>query len=486
MNHEQINFNKNDLEIEEYLKKMEEERRFFEEETELKIQKIKEPVLKEDFNKQKEIIKIDYQPFDPELELKNILKLPKEEKKEALKKYRKELIKQKEGIAKLEQDLESEIKSNPDKNADGYFNLVKERAKDLKLSEKQISLFKKVLEEYQKRHQNIKEVLNEYKDPKELFKSCFGKEPEGKIEIIETPIMIYFRCHNVKDFAYVYLTKTFQKDIKSEDLKVTEADINKAKNINGMIISESLLKKLNNCIALENTGILKEREGAKYEKMPRYATLLHEEQHIIHKLINDIGAPSIEKFLLLKEDIKNKLKGPNPLNEENISELTKYFDISKEEFIKKIKEGGILKFIDDFLVKKFLNNYEKYYEDKAKNEILAHFKVEKNLDHFFNLMISKLSQSSYNFFSETKKEELFKNLKKSFNLIDESILKQKINDIENKYRKKLELAFAVLDFLQEKKGLTRKEIIGLLILEPLNSWPKLVARMESAQINPDF
>lgn len=427
-------------------------------------------------SEKQEVFKLDYKPFDPEAELKKISKLPKAEKKEVLEKYKEELISQKEGIAKLEEELEGEIRKNPDESADKYFKIVQEKAKDLKLSENQLSLFKKVLEEYQKRHKTIEETLKEYKDPKELFKACFGGEPEGKVEIKKTPTMIYFRCYNIKDYALLYslkFLKTLIKDVKLKDLKISKKDIDKAKVYQGVVINKALLPKLNNYIAIENVS----------NPSRLQSPLLHEEQHIINQLIFvEREKLKLADALFLKKFVEENLRGPNPLK--NIPLVAKRLHVSQKELLQKLKSKEFLKFLEKVMAEKYLNSFEKLNELRAKDEILAHYKGGGKIEHIFFSMISKSPHNFYNYFSAPIKNKLLEDLKRIFKLTNERFLKLKIVEMENKYRKNLDKAMGALNFLQEK-GLKRNEIIRLLILEPLNSWFKLVIRMEKVKIDKE-
>jgi len=64
--------------------------------------------------KPKKEFELDYKPFNPEVELKNIKQGDKETRNARLEKYKEELIKQKEGIAEIQTDLENQIRENPD------------------------------------------------------------------------------------------------------------------------------------------------------------------------------------------------------------------------------------------------------------------------------------------------------------------------------------------------------------------------------------
>ena len=75
--------------------------------------------------KEKEF-EIDYEPFDPEAELKNLRKGDKEMRAGRLEEYKKELIRQKEGIAEIQENLEKQLRENPDLPQEELMKIMKE------------------------------------------------------------------------------------------------------------------------------------------------------------------------------------------------------------------------------------------------------------------------------------------------------------------------------------------------------------------------
>lgn len=439
-----------------------------------KIQKSENPV-----KTQEEIYQFNYQPFDPEKELKKILKLPYPEKKEALKNYKKELLVQKLKISNLQRELEEEIKKNPDEGFQYYFQIVLNKAKDLKLSQKQLLLFKNVLKKYERHHKNIELALKKYKDPKDFFKACFGKGPVGKVEIAKSPVMIYLRCHNLEDFTYIYLRKYLKQE---EQIKKTK----KLEKIYGFVVKDVLLKDLENSIAVENTALLNKEFQSKYISNYRLITFKHEEQHIIDSLLGKTSAPSLKKFKNIKRIIKNQISTfvLFPIQVKNISILLPLYNLpnlSEKEILEKIHKKEFSKWLDEAVAKKYLDSFRKFLEKRAKSEILAYYKSQSitYLKGIQNVILKK-DPKGYNYFSLKNKKKLFQVLIKSFPLVDRKEIARYIYQTEKKFEKNTKEALMAAISLLKITDLKMERVVNILFTEPLSQWKKVAKRIEES------
>ena len=120
---------------------------------------------------QEKEFEIDYEPFDPEAELKNLRKGDKEMRAGRLEEYKKELIRQKEGIAEIQENLEKQLRENPDLPQEELMKTVRAKAPEYRLSENQLNLFKETLNRYVTRHQAVREAKKQYPQDKELFRA---------------------------------------------------------------------------------------------------------------------------------------------------------------------------------------------------------------------------------------------------------------------------------------------------------------------------
>ncbi len=382
---------------------------------------------------------LNYEPFDPEVELKLIKaqKGNRETRVKKLKRYKEELINQKEGIAEIQTDLEKQIRVNPDISQKALMNFVLSQAPNYRLSENQLNLFKKTLDNYTKRHQIIERVQEKYPDDRELFRACFGKYPEGKIELIKSPITIYFRCYNIQDYAWIYEEK-FLAPENEKGLK--KAEIKSAKKTDGKVIHNCLIVSLNGLITAENaTGALK-----KVLPKTKKVAFEHEEQHVIKNLFEEqlimtpavkefINSPSLEKLIsYLRFLRKNCIEGN-----------------TKNEILAYYKQGGYtLKDIEGTLLKpeKRGGLYD-YYNSFKKD-------IEKIVEE-------KLTPEIY----KKNKERIEENLKQVF-----------VDEYEQETTRALN---AIKDL--KKMGQSKNEIVHLLITEPLGRWDKLVKRIKTVK-----
>lgn len=381
------------------------------------------------------IIKGEYEEFDPFLELKKIRRGAPEERKKRLAEYKEQLVKQKKGIAELQIDLEEQIRENPDLHPADLMKSVYQKASEYKLSARQLSVFNNILNKYHEQHQAVESNRSFYKDDKELFNACFGHYPQGKIEIIKGPITLYFRCHNIKDYAIIR-----SKKFKPAD-KLARRDIVIAKKSGGTTVINARIPELNGCITAENA------EGRSFDEWSE-KIIKHEEQHAIKRLFKE------EKFRenrhdLFIEDLSKK---------ENQKTLEDYFRFRKKQF-----------------------------EEKAKDEILAYLKegvrdTNAILNTLFRLEEHEGLYDYYRKWHEKggkeEKNKILTKLTKKRAIIDKIIINKTMNKIlVQEYRKDLSRAMIAVRKLQDR-GFSNEKIVKLLITEPLGNWPKLARRLE--------
>jgi len=394
------------------------------------------PKLGQSQEQPKKEFEINYDPFDPEAELKNLRHGDKETRDKKLKKYKEELIKQKEGISEIQIDLEKQIRKNPELIPEELMKTVFAKAPQYRLSENQLNLFKETLNKYTEKHQAIRRARKEYPDDKELFKACFGKYPEGKIKIIETPIMLFFRCYNLKDYAWIRGEKFLDPENKQD---LTEEEIKSTNKSAGICIYQCLIPELKNAVTAQNVSSNKKLalfSAAKETKR----TLEHEEQHAIQDLF-------WEKSPKITEDTIKFVLEQSP----------KYLG-------------------------RYLRRYRRMYEERAKNEILAFYKEGdfSLVEITARLTLSDAKGSYYDF--NKHNEQLIKESLKDW--LTPEVLEKNKEEIEkifkqvfiDEYKDSILHATVAIEALEDL-GKSKKEIISLLITEPLSSWWKLAKRI---------
>ena len=210
---------------------------------------------------------LGYEPFDPIEELKNIRNLspieqslPSKEKRkiraERLAKYKENLMRQKQGIAQAIADLFNAVESAPDMTKEELLLKVKTLAPEYKFTKKQLAYFKYAIEEYLSKHLAVEKYRAMYLKDDDLFEACFGKKPEGKIEVVKGPMTLYFRCYDRDDFAFI---DNFSKHGGDEKL-FKKMDFSVSRNISGVALRSVKIEELAGTVTAENVGI-----NARYE-----------------------------------------------------------------------------------------------------------------------------------------------------------------------------------------------------------------------------
>lgn len=140
--------------------------------------------------------------FDPNIEIKNILKSPN--RTEALADFKTKLAYQQKGMAKIQTELEKTILSNPAVTFDELTSQVNSLSKTYGLSNTQMGKLEDALTIYQERTTRISELLSDYPDKNDLFEAMFGKKPVGRIEISQGQISIHIKTYNTEDYEYMW------------------------------------------------------------------------------------------------------------------------------------------------------------------------------------------------------------------------------------------------------------------------------------------
>lgn len=321
--------------------------------------------------------KIDYEPFDPEAELKNIRKYDKETRPEKLEEYKRELIRQKQGIAEIQNNLEQQIRGNPDLNQEELMKTVSAKAPEYRLSDNQLNLFQETLNRYVEKHQAVREARKQYGDDRELFKACFGKKPEGVVEVIEGPVTLYFRCHDLKDYAWIKREKFLQPPKKQ---KIKRSDLNIAKNSGGYF-PPCLIPSLDNAITVLNASLT---QLLSPDDPWIKGTQIHEEQHAINRLFKEQWFDA------------------------TLSQVKSIYDkVFEDKEIKDYVDKELAERKSSVLLNLYLKSIKKIFENRTRDEILA-FSKEKYYStvKIRRILLRPLDDGGlYDYFSKQKKRD---------------------------------------------------------------------------------
>ena len=401
--------------------------------------------------------------FFPELELKNIRSLPKNEQRQALETYKEKLAYQKEGIAMMQEGFIATIRRNPDVlvpelNA----NLVK-WAKEYGMSNDQIRVAVNILQEYLTKHRAVREFSAKHPNDQEAFEACFGVRPHGKVELVEGPITLYFRCFDSKDYALIHS----QKFLPSSET-VDKKDIKNANKSAGVSIGMSRIKNLKGTIIAENQGSLDAKLdrafsakifslilGTHGDELWR-GTLIHEEQHAIKRLFEE-PLRREEFFDNFWQSLnKNDMDGAENALKNYLRHRREEGEVrAKDEILAYLKEGvSDSATLRTLMEKKGLYNYFK----NSRKDIEDYLKGKNEMGKVF-----------FQAFDLAKNKDLRKGILSSFKKMDKQVFEEEYKDILksgiDSYRTLM------------RSGYSQDQTIALLINEPLDKWKKVVDRI---------
>lgn len=373
--------------------------------------------------------------FAPEAELENIRRAPREGRRELVREFKEKLAYQMEGIAKVQAKAIEAIRQNPNVSAGKLIDLVHEEGFPFGLTYWQKVVAERLAQEYVQRHSAVRQARDKYPDDRDLYQASFGVSPKGKVEVVEGPITLYFRCTNLDDYAWIYN----QRFLTSEKpgFFARRADRAAASQSGGVAISTSLLPELQGAVIAENAAGFFNRRSKESKESQRI--LAHEEQHAINMLLQQDRNTTLAftEYWLAQND------------EERRNALERYLRERRREIA----------------------------DQRAKNEMLAFFKEgRKPKDIRGELTPHNQPHRLYNYLDSEKKNLLdwaLDNLDLGGNeLMVEAI--KKVFEVE--YRRVLKEATEALGTL-EKRGLGKEEIIAILQRTPLDQLPKVAGRL---------
>lgn len=355
--------------------------------------------------------------FLVEEELKKIHSGTMDKKKQKLAEFKRRLMEQKKGIAKIQNTVFNDVQQRPDLTVDEYLEPVSGLFDEFDLSSEQRLAFKKGLEAYVNSRESIKENTKEFVnedgevDGEGLYEKLFNRKPQGRVDVILRPAMIYLMIENLDDYIVAGENGNIQN--------VTDEIREKRDREGGCKLISSNIKGLENAIALEKAtrGFFNISHDEK--------TFKHEEQHIFNEIMRAA------------------------YNAENIK-------IEKRmEFVEKRQEKG--KVASDEAKKiKQEHHINISIEDRIKDEISAFFKDGSSADRIREVLLKPDTIYDYGFdYKDGNYEKA---------------------EFSQKYIELVENGIAAFDRLL-KSGYSVEEAQSVLYVEPLTSWQKTVDRL---------
>lgn len=387
--------------------------------------------------------------FDPEWELKEVLRVSGKERKRKFEEYKEKFHYQQRGLEEMQKDLQARIIENPDQDTEELFVPVVGFSKKYGFTMEQLSKTLSVLSGYSEKRADIREVLSEFSnegtppiDEKALFKALFSSSPQGKIEIESGPVSIFIRCYDELDFMRAVKVSSLLTD------GMERGDIFRmslgSKAIN---LPKTLVSSLDNAVTLENFEMtLREtKEDKESAKRDSRNSFLHEQQHTIYSLLDpDRAEPSV----YLNEALTTKDE------EDRYVAARLYFkkDVLPQ-FFARIKDEALAQITGNFSSEEIKKKIERFKQD-IKNGGFYDFRANEG-KKIVSVFSKKLAREG---------------------MI--SVLKATDEIFGGKYDAKADEA---LDALSEliSRGYTAEQAKAKLLFVPLDKWGKMVSRIEA-------
>ena len=119
-----------------------------------------------------------------------------------------------------------------------------------------------VLLRYEENHKKVNSYYGQYKEkPAELFELCFGKKPQGQIELVLGPMTLCFRCFDEEDYIFAYLQHSNVEDQASK----AESQRERASRSQGCALSKVKIEELDDLVIMEKASNNSVIEGAQVD-----------------------------------------------------------------------------------------------------------------------------------------------------------------------------------------------------------------------------
>ncbi|MBI4114532.1 MAG: hypothetical protein HY445_01665 [Candidatus Niyogibacteria bacterium] len=389
--------------------------------------------------------------FNPYSARHSILTAPTKERREKLKEFKEKLAYQKIGLAVMQEKIVEEIRSHPDESSQTLSQYAQAFEKQYGFTSDQIELIEQMIETYASAHQQVKDVRKKFPNDSDLFQAMFKVQPKGNIEVIEGPLTLYFRCHDLEDYTIIY------SGVWRRSRGITDLDIQEANSTGGVSIGRVPVNG-QSCFV-----IAEKAEGQSFQDAQ--SILAHEEQHAIKQLFDD--------------------------NEFD-------FDQSRPQWAKMIEAVENNDEDREFWIKQCLRDDRHFLERYAKDEILAFMKQENNFDSdypqlvnqgIYNVLTRPVSRGGiYDYFGDPRFGDIKnRNIDAVVRGVGEELrpeVERMAKEVfESEYHAIIKNSLDAYMTLKEK-GFTLEQITAILLKEPLSKWQRVVDRIVSSGISP--
>lgn len=298
-------------------------------------------------------------------------------------------------------------------------------------------------------HDEIETVYEHFPDHSHLYEHVFARAPHGKIEVVKGPVSLYFRCFDLRDYAWIHSQSFFHK---SKEL--TDEDLVAAERSGGCAIATAVPKNLEGSIIAENAS----SKNDDWEDIMR-----HEEEHAIRRVIKKEWYPEKKVLKLTPHQIEYL---------EKIAEIRQSLPNNGSDDI-------YLDGIPDNLALQHLNtvfreaNFRIYA--RGADEILAYFKdgMHTASETYLYLTTPERVGGIYDYFED--EYWTIESISDDPNF--KKLVRQSCDKAKDKYHTVLKGALEALRDLYGSGKFSRDEVIAMFDKEELVDWPKITKRI---------
>lgn len=318
------------------------------------------------------------------------------------------------------------------------------------------------LDLYKERHQAVKKVRSEHPNNAELFTFLFGRAPKGGIEVKEGPITLYFRCHNLEDYALIYNGAFGEPASKKTDSK-------EAKKSGGVALQEYPIPELKSSIMAEKA------QGNPFDNQAQNI-LVHEEQHQILNLFKE----AYRRYYLTHSS--ENQEGPLTIKKLALENAPSNFIPFKYQILSEKLNTETDSTKQKALIADFVRQGKRAGEAKAKNEMLAFFKEGVSIPQIQEFLLEPKSKGGlYDYFSKETRADIVKDLTRRLGAEYRPYVAKLVDDILVKeYDLMLRTTYKVLLTFAES-DLSREQIVNLLMNLPLSRWKTAALILKESQ-----
>lgn len=390
--------------------------------------------------------------FDPDAELKEVLKTSGKEREEKFRVYRERFHYQEDGFSRMYEELWDAIKINPDASSEELLTKATPYFDEYGFSAERKTKIFIVISEYLSRRADIRGALGDISkngevptSGEEYFKGFFGEKPKGKVEILSGPMSVLIRCYDGEDYERaIEVSGTLVGD-DAETIK------KRASGTRACKLRKTFAHALEDVITIENYQILSEhaeQSGSTEEeskailKKESETNFLHEEQHAVAAFFKRLEMPLTfpsERDIIEAESEDERYAASRIYFKDF---LPLFYSESKDEILARMSEG---------------------LSAPDLSVSLEDLKGEFKSGRFYDMRVANEKYIEESVYAHLPSAEI-------------EVVKKAADEIfGEKFERTLDEAIdAVIDLL--KTGFEPRQIKSKLLFSPLDKWKKEISR----------